>query len=220
MTAPLILVVGAGPGVGAAVARRFGAQGYAVGLLGRAGPPLERLVSALRGEGVAADWTVADVADDQAVRWAVRTLAAGAGRIDVLHYNPSATTMKDPLALSPDELVADVRVGVGGLLSAVQAARPLMSRGARVIATGSRAANVPWAQAASLGVQKAGLRSLVTALDSVLAPHGIRAASVTVNGVLAAGGRFDPAHVADALYAAATQPVGSWRSEVPFDGAP
>jgi NAD(P)-dependent dehydrogenase (short-subunit alcohol dehydrogenase family) len=219
MAAPHIIVVGAGPGVGAAVARRFGTEGYAVGLVGRSAPSVAELGEALRGEGITAGWALADVSDDAALRAAVERLATAAGRLDVLHYNPSVTTMKDPLSLTPDELVADVRVGVGGLLTAVQAARPFMSEGGRVVATGSRAADVPWAGAASLGVQKAGLRSLMTAVDAVLAPHGIRAVSVTVNGVLAPGGPFDPARVAEALYAAATQPVEEWRTEVPFNGA-
>lgn len=220
MAGRVIVVVGAGPGVGAAVAHRFGVKGYAVGLVGRNAQALEQLAEGLRADDITVGCAVADVADEVALRAALERFAELGGQIDVLHYNPSLTTMKDPLELTPDELLADLRVGVAGLLTAVQAARPLMREGARVIATGSRAADVPWVQAASVGVQKAGLRNLVTALDGALAPDGIRAVSVTVNGVLAPGSAFDPAHVADALYSAATQPVESWRSEVPFDGAP
>lgn len=220
MAGRVIVVVGAGPGVGAAVAHRFGVKGYAVGLVGRNAQALEQLAEGLRADDITVDCAVADVADEAALRAALERFAELGGQIDVLHYNPSLTTMKDPLELTPDELLADLRVGVAGLLTAVQAARPLMREGARVIATGSRAADVPWVQAASVGVQKAGLRNLVTALDGALAPDGIRAVSVTVNGVLAPGSAFDPVHVADALYSAATQPVESWRSEVPFDGAP
>ncbi len=220
MTGRVIVVVAAGPGVGAAVAHRFGIKGYAVGLIGRRAAAMEHLADVLRADDITVDWAVAEVGDDAALRAAVARFGAFSGQIDVLHYNPSVTTMKSPLELTPDELLADLRVGVAGLLTAVQAARPLMRDGARVIATGSRAADAPWVEAASVGVQKAGLRNLVAALDGALAPDGIRAVSVTVNGVLAPGGPFDPAHVADALYAAATQPVESWQTEIPFNGAP
>jgi NAD(P)-dependent dehydrogenase (short-subunit alcohol dehydrogenase family) len=57
----------------------------------------------------------------------------------------------------------------------VQAIRPYLRLGSRVVVTGSVAADKPWKQAASLGVQKAGIRNLVHSLDATLAPHGIRA---------------------------------------------
>jgi hypothetical protein len=82
------------------------------------------------------------------------------------------------------------------------------------------AADQPWHEAASLGVQKAGLRNLVRSLDATLAPDGIRAVSVTVRGSLGKGTPFDADYVADALWAAAHQPEASWRSEVPFTGGP
>ncbi len=61
---------------------------------------------------------------------------------------------------------------MGALLTAVQAVRPYMSAGARVTVTGSMAADQPWHKAASLGVQKAGVRNLVHSLDATLKPTG------------------------------------------------
>jgi NAD(P)-dependent dehydrogenase (short-subunit alcohol dehydrogenase family) len=219
MSSPLIVVVGAGPGLGASVARRYAREGYGAVLLSRDAEELEQLGRSLASDGVAAAWTALDVTDDTSLHRAVTEAGERAGRIDVLHFNPSAFRHKDPLALSPDELLEDVRLGVGALLVAVQAARPFMTTGGRVTATGSMAADRPWNEAASLGVQKAGLRNLVRSIDATLAPHGIRAVSVTVNGALAPDTRFAPDHVADALFAAAHQDPASWRDEVPFDGA-
>ena len=112
------------------------------------------------------------------------------GRIDVLHFNPSAYREKDPLELTVPELLEDVALGVGALLTAVQAARPFLVAGSRVSVTGSMAADRPWHGAASLGVQKAGVRNLVHSLDATLAPDGIRAVSVTVRGHAGARGRL------------------------------
>jgi NAD(P)-dependent dehydrogenase (short-subunit alcohol dehydrogenase family) len=217
---PVIIVVGAGPGVGGSVARRFAREGYDVGLVGL-GRPLEELGTALQGQGVNAGWAEADVTDDMALREAVERLAGYTGRVDLLHYNPSAYRPKDPLTLTVAELLEDVTLGVGGLLTAVQAARPFMTAGARVTATGSVAADRPSPQAASLGVQKAGLRNLVHSLDRTLAPDGIRAVSVTVDGVLAPNdpdSPFHPDRIADAIHAAASQEEDGWRSEVRYAG--
>ncbi|MGN6577889.1 MAG: SDR family oxidoreductase [Nocardioides sp.] len=215
---PVIVIVGAGPGLGAAVARRYGRAGYDVALLARNAQQLDELGSALQAEGITAGWSAVDVTDDEALRVAIERFSQHAGHLDVLHFNPSAFRHEGPLELTPDELLEDVRLGVGALLTAVQAARPAMAAGARITATGSMAADRPWHEAASLGVQKAGLRNLVRSIDTALRPDGIRAVSVTVNGTLEAGTAFDPDRVAEALFAAARQDESSWRNEVPYDG--
>ena len=140
------------------------------------------------------------------------------GRIDVLHFNPSAFREKDPLELTVAELLEDVALGVGALLTVVQAARPFLVAGSRVSVTGSMAADRPWHRAASLGVQKAGVRNLVHSLDTTLAPDGIRAVSVTVRGTLSREGAFTPDRVAEAIHAAASQDEFGWQAEVPYSG--
>jgi NAD(P)-dependent dehydrogenase (short-subunit alcohol dehydrogenase family) len=218
MTRRVLLVLGAGPGLGLAVARRFGAAGYATELIARDTTSLERACADLAGEGVDATWVAADLADEEQLRAAVRTVGSRRGHIDVLHFNPSVFRHSDPLQLRVDELLADVAVGAAALLTAVQAARPWLGSGARVTATGSMAADQPWHEAASLGVQKAALRNLVLSLDRTLEPDGIRATSLTVNGTLAAGTAFSPERVAEALFTAATAEAGAWRPEVRYDG--
>ena len=204
--------------MGASLARRFGRDGFDVALVGRAGDELDALGRDLQDLGITTGWAAAEVTDHESLHDAVTRFGGHAGRIDVLHYNPSAYREKSPLTLTVDELLQDVALGVGGLLTAVQAARPFMSAGGRVTATGSMAADQPSPGAASLGVQKAGLRNLVHSLDRTLAPDGIRAVSVTVNGTLGRGTAFDPDLVAEAIHAAAHQPEDDWRSEVPYDG--
>jgi NAD(P)-dependent dehydrogenase (short-subunit alcohol dehydrogenase family) len=218
MSNPLILVVGAGPGLGVEVARRFGAEGYDVALLARSPERLEHLAAVLTEEGVTVGWSAVDVTDEAAMSEALQRIVAHTGRLDVVHVNPSVFRHATPLQLGLDELLADVRVGVGSLLVAARTARPYLRRGGRVVATGSMAADAPWHEAASLGVQKAGLRNLVRSLDATLGPDGIRATSVTVNGTLAPGTAFAPARVAGAVYRAATRPDEVWTTEVRYDG--
>jgi NAD(P)-dependent dehydrogenase (short-subunit alcohol dehydrogenase family) len=218
MSRPVIVVVGAGPGVSGSVARRFADEGYDVALLGADQDVIDDLVPDLEARGATVGHAVADVTDEQAAREAVRRFGEHTGRIDVLHFNPSAFREKDPLSLTVADLLEDVALGVGALLTVVQAARPYMSSGARISVTGSMAADDPWEGAASLGVQKAGVRNLVHSLDKTLAADGIRAVSVTVRGSLAREGAFTPDRVAEALWAAVTTDESEWRSEVPYSG--
>jgi NAD(P)-dependent dehydrogenase (short-subunit alcohol dehydrogenase family) len=212
------IVVGAGPGVSGSFARLLADDGWDIGLLGADQGVLDDLAADLEERGVAVGTALADVTDTEAAAAALTRMAEHTGRVDLLHFNPSAFREKDPLVLTVTELLQDVALGVGALLTAVQAVRPFMSAGARVTVTGSMAADQPWHKAASLGVQKAGVRNLVHSLDATLEPDGIRAVSVTVRGTLAKEGPFTPDRVAEALLSAMRQDEASWRSEVPYEG--
>jgi NAD(P)-dependent dehydrogenase (short-subunit alcohol dehydrogenase family) len=218
MSNPVIVVVGAGPGLGASIARRFGSEGYDVALIARSQEKLETLGRHLQQAGITTGWSAVDITDDAALSEAITRFGGHAGHLDVLHFNPSVFRQKTPLELTPDELLDDVRLGAAALLTAVQAARPFMRAGARITVTGSVAADNPWNEAASLGVQKAALRNLVRSVDATLAPDGIRAMTLTVRGTLAPDTRFSPDLVAEALHRAATVPEESWQVEVPYDG--
>lgn len=218
MSDPVIIVLGAGPGLGGAVARRFGQAGYAPALVSRGMEQVEELGKQLQSEGFTTGWTAADLTDEAALTAAIDRFAGFGDGIAHLHFNPSAFREKDPLELTVDELLDDVRLGVGSLLTAVQAARPHMSAGARITVTGSLAAERPWNRAASLGVQKAGVRNLVRSIDTTLKPAGIRAVCVTVAGTIAPGTGFDPALIADAVYDASQTDEEFWSDEVRFTG--
>ncbi|MEU7633566.1 SDR family NAD(P)-dependent oxidoreductase [Nocardia sp. NPDC049220] len=217
MTVPVLLVLGAGPGIGLSVARLFARDGFATVLVCRWAAEAEPLAEQLRGEGFDAEGVGVDLADPADVGRVVAGVGERRGRIDVLHFNPSVFRQADPLQLSVPELIEDFTVGAAALLPAVQSARPFLAEGARVLVTGSAAADKPWNQAASLGVQKAAVRNLVTSLDTTLAPAGIRAVAVQINGVLGEG-PFTRDRVAEALYTAATRPAAAWTPHVSYDG--
>jgi NAD(P)-dependent dehydrogenase (short-subunit alcohol dehydrogenase family) len=215
---PVAVIIAAGPGVSGSLSRRLAREGYDLALLGHEDSALETLAGELEALGASASRAVADVTDVDAAAGAIGGLAAGYGRVDWLHFNPSAFRQKDPLSLTAAELLIDVGLGVGGLLTALQAVHPYLRSGGRVTATGSMAADQPWNEAASLGVQKAGLRNLVRSIDTTLAPQGIRAVSLTVRGSLAKDGPFTPDRVADAIWDAAHQDEADWQTEVPYRG--
>lgn len=212
------IITGAGPGVSGSLARLLAREGHPVGLLGVDPDAVGDLAVELSGAGARVGTRLVDLTDPGATRDAVTGLAAELGPVDVLHFNPSAFREKDPLDLSPDELLTDVALGVGALLTVVQAARPHLHEGSRITVTGSMAADEPWHRAASLGVQKAGVRNLVRSIDATLRDDGIRAVSVTVRGTLSREGAFTPDRVAAAIRAALDQPLDGWRTEIPYEG--
>ncbi|GAB3999510.1 SDR family oxidoreductase [Nocardioides marmoraquaticus] len=212
------LVAGTGPGVSGHLARLLAAEGRDLALLGADADVLATLADELGATGVRVVTAEVDLTDDAATRTAVEQTASEVGPLALVHVNPSAWRGADPLELAPADLLLDVALGVGALLSVVQAAHPHLADGARVSVTGSMAADEPSYDAASLGVQKAGVRNLVRSLDARLATEGRRAVSVTVRGALADEGPFSHAAVARAVRAAVDQPGDDWHDEVPYEG--
>ena len=210
--------LGAGPGLGLSVARRFAQGGYAVVLVGQTAEQMQPLVDQLSSEGFTADGDGVELTEPSDVTRLITGIGERHGRIDVLHFNPSAFRQVDALHLTVEQLFEDLGVGVAPLLPAVQAAKPFMSAGARILVTGSAAADTPWHEAPSLGMQKAALRNLVTSLDATLAPEQIRAVAVQINGVLAKEGPFTPPPIAEAMWAAVSRPDDGWTPHVPYNG--
>lgn len=218
MSTRVYVVLGAGPGLGLAVARRFAREGYVAVLGTRSQDEADALAATLREEGHDAEGAGFDLSDPSDVAALVRGAGERHGRIDVLHFNPSVWREKGPLELTVEELLADVAQGAGALLPAVQAARPFFASGARVLVTGSAAADEPWHGAASLGVQKAAVRNLVSSLDAALEPDGVRAVALQINGVLGKEGPFSPPVIADAMWRAVTRPDADWTPQLPYAG--
>ena len=117
MSNPVLVVVGAGPGVGGHVAQRFRADGYDIALVSRGEAELAALADELATEGTDTVWDALDVTDVAALTAAVTSYGERFGRIDVLHFNPSAFRAADPLTLTVPGLLDDVALGVGALLT-------------------------------------------------------------------------------------------------------
>ena len=126
MTTPVYVVLGAGPGLGLSAARRFARGGYAVTLVGESVEQMEPLAQALRDEGFDAEPDGVELTDDDDVTRVLTGVGKQRGRIDVLHFNPSAFRQVDALHLTTAELFEDLAVGVAPVLPAVQAAKPFV----------------------------------------------------------------------------------------------
>jgi NADP-dependent 3-hydroxy acid dehydrogenase YdfG len=216
---PHLLIVGAGPGISGATARRFGAEGFDVGLIARREEALAEVGADLRADGVRTEWATAQAGDPQALSAAVGQLVGTLGPVDVLLYNVSAGRQAGVPEMSPEDLLTDLAAGVVGLQTAVLAVLPGMrDRGSgTVLVTGGGSADRPIASMASLGVQKAALRALAEVQAVGLAPDGVHVATVTVRGFVGEDQQIPPDRVA-AVFAELVEetagPRESWRSVV------
>ena len=216
---PHLLVVGAGPGIAAATARRLGRDGYAVSLVARREPPLAELGAALRADGVPVGWATADAADPADLTAAVQVLLDSAGPADVLLYNVSVGRQAGVPELSPEDLLADLAAGTVGLQTAVRAVLPGMRElgAGTVLVTGGGSADRPMTSMATLGVQKAAVRALAEVQARALAPEGVHVATVTIRGLVGEDRQITPDRVAT-LYAELVEetagPRENWRSVV------
>ena len=197
-TKPTCLIVGAGAGNGAAIARRFGAGGFRVLLASRRLAEMEKLAGSLRTDGIEASGLAIDAADPAGVAAAI----AAPGAIDVLVYNAAGVTMATPSALSIDRFAADLNVSVISALAAAQAAAPGMAKAGRgtILLTGGGFALHPMAGMASLGVGKAAIRNLAFSLAEEFSPKGIRVGTVTIMGMVEPGTAFAPERIAEAFW--------------------
>ena len=208
-----IFIVGAGPGVGTAVARRFGREGFAVGLVARNRSRLDTLVGELEAEGVRAAAATADARRPDELRGAMRELAAQLGPAKVLCFSPlpDVGLIKPVLDTTPDELRASLELNVVGATAAAGEALPAMrerGRGTLLFTTGGGALS-PSADRAASGVTTTAETVYVRMLHDTLAPEGIHVSHVVIVGPMGPGERHEPAAVAEQL----------WRHHVEGDEA-
>jgi NAD(P)-dependent dehydrogenase (short-subunit alcohol dehydrogenase family) len=196
----VLVVVAAGPGLGRSVALRFAREGYAVGLVARSADALAALVGEVGAAGASAVAVEgADVSDDDALRRALGELASTLGPATVVVYNGSAYVEGSVTTLPPERLRLALDVGVVGALVTAQATVPAMRAAGQgtIVLTGSVAADRGSTSAAAVGVAKAALRNLALSLHKELAPDGVRAVTVTIDGVLSGPKALDVEQIAD-----------------------
>ncbi|MEW1807765.1 SDR family NAD(P)-dependent oxidoreductase [Pseudarthrobacter sp. NPDC080039] len=129
----VIAIVGAGPGLGAAVARRFGREGFAIALISRNQSKLDAMAAELNASGLNARGYAADVLVPEALEDALARAAAELGPITTLQYSPlpSRDYLKPVLNITPELALEAVRFSALGLIHAVRTVLPAMREAGR-----------------------------------------------------------------------------------------
>jgi NADP-dependent 3-hydroxy acid dehydrogenase YdfG len=197
---PTIAVIGAGPGLGAATARRFGREGFSVALIARNPEKLDRIRDELSADGVEAGGYTADVQDAVALGRALETAAAELGPIEVLQYSPVPRKefLRPVLETTPDDLTAATAFSIVGPVTAVRQVLPGMQnlgRGTILLVNGSSAAT-PNGNVAGTSVAFAGESAYGAMLHEALAPQNIHVGQLIIPGAIGGG---DPLYAPEAL---------------------
>ena len=216
---PGAVIIGAGPGLGRAVARRFAGERLPIALVARGQATVDRTAEALADSGVQIIALTADSGDESSLRAALDAAQQTLGPPDVVVYNAAVIQRDEPGELSADAQLASWAVNVvGALTAAVHMAPPMISNGGgTIITTGGMPEPDPHFVSLSLG--KAGVRALTAMLASAYGPAGLHVATVTVCGPVAADTAFDPADIAEHYWRLHTQAPDSWELEVVYTGS-
>ncbi len=188
-----LAIIGAGRGLGAAVARRFGREGYSVALISRNQGKLDALAADLENDGVKAQGFTADVRDPASIRDALERATETMGPIEVLQYSPlpQKDFMRPVLETTPEDLVGPVEFSIYGSVAAVRQVVPGMrflgeDRGTILFVNGGSAVT-PGPAVTGTSVAFAGQAAYAELLHDVLKEEGIHVSQLIIGGQIIEG---------------------------------
>lgn len=229
-TRGVALLVGAGDAIGAAVARRFAAGGYAVCLARRDPDKSRAVVAEIEAGGGVARALATDVRNEGAVEALFATVEAEMGPVAVCLFNAGANT-RAPLTETSAALFTRVwqLACYGGFLTGREAARYMLPRSqGTILFTGATASVRGGAGYAAFAAAKFGLRAVAQSMARELGPHNIHVAHLVIDGAVdseaihrrmsAASGSM-PELAADSLIQTSTIAQAYWMlHQQPRDG--
>jgi NAD(P)-dependent dehydrogenase (short-subunit alcohol dehydrogenase family) len=177
-------ILGVGPGLGAAVARRFAREDFAVALMARNEGGLSGIRQEIEEDGRAALSISADATDPPSVEAAFGRVREGLGDPEVFVYNAGAFQMGGILEIPPDRFDECFRANCAGAFYAARQVLPAMVEAGRgtILLTGATASLRGSARFSALAVGKFGLRALAQSMAREFGPQGIHVAHVVIDG--------------------------------------
>ena len=196
MTPRLALIVGAGSGLSASLARLFSRHGLQVALASRQPDRLATLCAETGAVSFACE-----ASEPEEVAGLFDAAVASVGEPDVVVYNASGRARGPITSLVPEEVARALAVSAyGGFLVAQQAARLMLrKREGAILFTGASASVKGYAQSASFAMGKFALRGLAQSMARELAPQGIHVAHFVIDGGIRNPGRSEPADAPDSM---------------------
>jgi len=218
------VLTGAGPGLGASLARRF-AKEYAVAINARSADSVRTLAREIRAAGGVALEVPCDIGDRAQVEAAFRTIRDRLGPPEVLLYNAGSGVWGTVTEITPEQFESSWRVNAfGAFVCAAECAPGMLSRGRGVMLfTGATAGVKAGPKSVAFGPAKFAMRGLAQSLARDLGPKGIHVAWINIDGsidvpgrttTLAKEDRLDPAAIAETYWHLAHQDRSAWTMEM------
>ena len=220
-------VIGVGPGLGAALARRF-ATGYAVALVARSEDKLAGLAGEIENAGGVSLAVPADVSKEAEIVGAFERIRRELGDTNVLLYNAAMRPFGTLMETKPSTFENTWRVGTFGAFLAAQQVVPAMLEKQRgvILFTGATAGIKPFATSAAFGPAKFAMRGLAHVMSRDLGPKGIHVAWINIDGAIDTPfirQRFPqikdedmlrPSAIADTYWHLANQDPSAWTLDI------
>jgi len=215
------LIVGAGSGLSASIARCFAGARMKIALAARSVHDLDALARETGARTFACD-----AASGDAVKKLYADLEGALGDPYAVVYNASYRTRGPLVDLEPAEVAKSLAVSAfGGFLVAQEAARRMLPKGAgAILFTGASASVKGYPQSAPFAMGKFALRGLAQSMARELAPQGIHVAHVVVDGAIRSARRpeaadrpdatLDPDAIAASYLYLLSQPRSVWTWEI------
>ena len=228
----IVVGVGARQGVGSAVARRFGAEGYHVFAAGRTKARLEETAEEIRSAGGNATSVVTDTTNEADVIRLFDAAESGGPPLEVVCYNAGNNRWGNLVEMEASFFEEVWRVGcLGGFLVGREAARRLAPKGrGSVLFTGATASMRGRPPFTAFASAKAGLRALAQAMAREFGPQGIHVAHFVIDGGIdgellnknfpqlkeqrGPDGMLHPDAIADTYWAVHKQHRSAWSHEI------
>lgn len=217
------LITGVGPGLGAALARRFARGGFALGLVARQTDFINQLAREISDAGGQAVAVAGDVSLPDEVKRAVSRVRAELGKITVLLHNASSSSGDGLRGTTPEEFENSWRIAsLGGLVAARETAPDMIAAGTGTMLFTGATSSVRGGDWLAFSSAKFALRGLVQSLARELWPQGVHVAHVVVDGLIGDAGatappgdpQLDPAAMAETYWFLAHQPRTAWTLEL------
>ena len=222
---PVAVVTGVGPGLGAALARRF-AKGYAVAINARKPDFLHSLAAAIRGAGGQVLETPGDIGDPAQISAMFKMIHERLGCPEVLLYNAGSGQFGSIADISVEQYEKDWRVNALGAFACAKEVAPHMIKHGHgvMLFTGATAGVKAGARSVSFGPAKFAMRGLAQSLARDLGPRGIHVAWINVDGSIDIPGRkvgnytsedmLNPDAIAETYWHLAHQDRSAWTMEL------
>lgn len=214
-----VLIVGAGSGLSASLARLFSREGIEVALAARRPGKLDALCAETGARAYACD-----AVEPESVQKLFSDLDASTGAPDVVVYNASGRVRGKFVDLDPAEVKRAIEVSAyGGFLVGREAARQMAPQGhGAILFTGASASIKGYPQSAAFAMGKFALRGLAQSMARELQPQGIHVAHFVIDGGIAQPGRvpsgpdalLDPDAIAINYLHVLRQPRSAWTWEM------
>jgi NAD(P)-dependent dehydrogenase (short-subunit alcohol dehydrogenase family) len=192
----LALIVGAGSGLSASLARLLARNNLQVALAARNPDKLAGLCTETGAASFACE-----AAEPEEVAGLFDAVVASLGEPDVVIYNASGRARGPLVDLDPEEVARALAVSAfGGFLVAQQAARLMVPAGrGAILLTGASASVKGYPQSAPFAMGKFALRGLAQSMARELSPKGVHVAHFVIDGAIRNPGRREPADAPDSM---------------------